>query len=399
MRQVQQISAPAVSVPVAVVVLSLCGLLVLSQLYLAIPLIPLVSQIFGVSQAAASWIGSIFGFAYALGFLIFGPLCDRYGCKVVLVPGLAVLALTTLAVGASSSFEILVQLRAIQGLIAATFAPAALVYVSEVLPRSTRAIGIACVSTGFLLAGIMGQVYCSIVSSTYGWRWVFWFLAIAYAVAAFVVAKRFPDSVRQKPSTSILSVYRNMAALLKSYSLLAAYTAALMVLLSFVAMYSGLGPYLSSHYRINQNNLLFIRMAGIPGMLLAPLAGSFIQRWGSKTVVVSGLVLAAIGLGLEAVSGQLFILVSVSGIFVAGISATMPALIALVGSIAAEARGAAIALYTFVLFVGASLGPLVTTLLHPIGFTGLCASLTFFLLIAAVTVQMGVRGITGTGLS
>jgi predicted MFS family arabinose efflux permease len=120
-----------------------------------------------------------------------------------------------------------------------------------------------------------------------------------------------------------------MAALLRSPSLLAAYAAALMVLLSFVAMYSGLGPYLSNRYGINQNNLLFIRMAGIPGMLLSPLVGSFIQRWGSKNVVVSGLVLAAISLGLEAVSGQLSILVIVSGIFVTGISATVPALITL----------------------------------------------------------------------
>lgn len=382
-----------VSIQVVVVVLSLCGLLVVSQIYLAIPLIPLISQIFGVSQAAASWIGSAFGFAYALGFLIFGPLCDRYSCKVVLVPGLAVLALTTYAVGASSSFENLVQLRGLQGFVAAAFAPTALAYVSEIIPQPARAIGIACVSTGFLLAGIMGQVYSSIVSLNYGWRWVFWFLAIAYAIAALTVAKLLPDSVRQKPSASILSVYRNMAALLRSPSLLAAYAAALMVLLSFVAMYSGLGPYLSNRYGINQNNLLFIRMAGIPGMLLSPLVGSFIQRWGSKNVVVSGLVLAAISLGLEAVSGQLSILVIVSGIFVTGISATVPALITLVGSIAAEARAAAIALYTFVLFFGASLGPLVTTFLRPIGFTGLCVSLAFFLLMSAVAVQLGVRGI------
>lgn len=391
MQQAQRISTPSVSVPVAVVVLSLCGLLVVSQIYLAIPLIPLISQLFGVSQAAASWLGSTFGFAYALGFLIFGPLSDRYSCKIVLVPGLAVLALTTLAVGASSSFETLIQLRGVQGFVAAAYAPAALAYISEVLPSPARAVSIACVSTGFLLAGILGQVHSSIVSWAYGWRWVFWFLAITYAVAAFTVATQLPDNVKQKPSANILSIYRNMVALLRFHSLLAAYAAALMVLLSFVAMYSGLGPYLDSVYGINQNNLLFIRMAGIPGMLLSPLSGSFIQRWGSKKVVVSGLVLAALSIGLEAVSSQLPVLVFASGIFVAGISATVPALIVLVSSIGVEARGAAVALYTFVLFVGASLGSLVNTLLCPIGFTGLCISLAFSLLTAAAIVQVGVR--------
>ncbi|WP_315787621.1 MFS transporter [Fischerella sp. JS2] len=393
----RRIFTPALNVPLVITVLSVCALLVLSQLYLAIPLIPVIREYFHISPIAATWIASTFGFAYAFGFLIFGPLCDRFGCKVLLVPGLAMLALITIAVGASPSFDFLIKFRTLQGFLAATFAPIALVYVSEVLPVSTRATGIACVSTGFLLAGIVGQIYSSIVILTYGWRWIFWFLAIAYTVAAFIVAYRFPDSVTKKSATSVLSVYKNMIFLLKSHRLLAAYTAAFMVLLSFVSMYSGLEPHLVSRYGISQNNLLFIRMAGIPGMLLAPFTSSFIKRWGSKNVVLTGLVLASIGLALEAISGQLLILVLSSGIFVAGISAIMPSLIALVGSIATGASGSALALYTFVLFIGASFGPLVTNLLNPIGFSGLCAILALFLLITAFIININIQGTTQIG--
>ena len=38
---------------------------------------------------AAAALGTAYGLAYALGFLIFGPLSDCYGRKVVLVPGMA----------------------------------------------------------------------------------------------------------------------------------------------------------------------------------------------------------------------------------------------------------------------------------------------------------------------
>jgi YNFM family putative membrane transporter len=393
----RRIFTPALNVPLVITVLSVCALLVLSQLYLAIPLIRVIREYFHISPIAATWIASTFGFAYAFGFLIFGSLCDRFGCKVLLVPGLAMLALITIAVGASPSFDFLIKFRTLQGFLAATFAPIALVYVSEVLPVSTRATGIACVSTGFLLAGIVGQIYSSIVILTYGWRWIFWFLAIAYTVAAFIVAYRFPDSVTKKSATSVLSVYKNMIFLLKSHRLLAAYTAAFMVLLSFVSMYSGLEPHLVSRYGISQNNLLFIRMAGIPGMLLAPFTSSFIKRWGSKNVVLTGLVLASVGLALEAISGQLLILVLSSSIFVAGISAIMPSLIALVGSIATGASGSALALYTFVLFIGASFGPLVTNLLNPIGFSGLCAILALFLLIIAFIININIQGTTQIG--
>jgi MFS transporter, YNFM family, putative membrane transport protein len=390
MQQIQPVYA-SVNIPVMVATLSLCGLLVVSQPYLTIPLTPLVSQVFDVSQATAAWTTSAFGFAYALGFLIFGPLADRYSCKVILVSGLTALALITIAVGASSSFEILVQLRVVQGFIAATYAPAALAYINEVLPGPSRAVSIACVSTGFLLAGILGQVYSSIVTWAYQWTWVFWFLAITYVIAAATVTTVLPNNVRQKSSVSFLLVYQNMVKLLKFQSLLAVYAAALIVLLSFVAMYSGLGPHLNNVYGFTQDNLLLIRMAGIPGMLLSPLASNFIQKWGAKRILVSGLALAALSIGLEAISNQMSFLVIASGVFVAAISATVPTLIFLVSSIGVEAKAAAISLYTFLLFVGASMGSLISSLLQPIGFSGLCILLAIFLLIAAAIVQACVK--------
>jgi hypothetical protein len=50
----------------------------------------------------------------------------------------------------------------------------------------------------------------------------------------------------------------------------------------------------------------------------------------------------------------------------------VPSLIALISGLASVQRGLAIALYTFVLFVGASLGPQFPLLVAPLGFGGLC---------------------------
>ncbi|WP_198969208.1 hypothetical protein [Xylophilus sp. ASV27] len=51
-------------------------------------------------------------------------------------------------------------------------------------------------------------------------------------------------------------------------------------------------------------------------------------------------------------------LLSASFLFVAGIGISVPSLIAQVASVSnASTRGLAVALYTFVLFIGASLGP------------------------------------------
>ena len=88
--------APVIA-PLAVLVS--CALLVLAQLYLAITLAPVIREVLGGSQeAAAAAVGTTYALAYGLGFLIFGPLSDRYGRKPVLVPGMAVLAVANVRV-------------------------------------------------------------------------------------------------------------------------------------------------------------------------------------------------------------------------------------------------------------------------------------------------------------
>ena len=62
--------------------------------------------------------------------------------------------------------------------------------------------------------------------------------------------------------------------------------AAFPVLLSFVAMYAALGPLLRTQFGLDQTSVLFVRLAGLPAMLLAPLAGWLVGRYGPIRVAV-----------------------------------------------------------------------------------------------------------------
>lgn len=110
-------------------------------------------------------------------------------------------------------------------------------------------------------------------------RWRSLMLSLFLSLPHNFQATQLPKGTGYRLNTTIVNVYKNMAALLIRSSLLSAYAAAFMVLLSFVAMYSGLGGYLENKYDIDQNGLFLIRLAGIPGMLLSPLFGKFIQKW------------------------------------------------------------------------------------------------------------------------
>ena len=127
-RQVAGSEQAPVIAPLAVLVS--CALLVLAQLYLAITLAPVIREVLGGSpEATAAAVGTTYALAYGLGFLIFGPLSDRYGRKPILVPGMAALALATAGLAVASSLPMVAVLRSIQGFLAASFSTVALAYV------------------------------------------------------------------------------------------------------------------------------------------------------------------------------------------------------------------------------------------------------------------------------
>ncbi|WP_052304303.1 MFS transporter [Desulfosporosinus orientis] len=125
---------------VVTILLALCGLTVVSNVYTMIPLIGILSSTFHVPTATAAWAGSsVFSLFYAFGFLIFGPISDRFGRKQVLVPGMITLSVSTLLVSFAQSIQSLLYFRAVQGFVAASFGPVALAYVFEYLSTGKKA--------------------------------------------------------------------------------------------------------------------------------------------------------------------------------------------------------------------------------------------------------------------
>jgi MFS transporter, YNFM family, putative membrane transport protein len=388
-RSLTPIPIPVRNIPLIVAVLSFCGFLIRFQVFMAIPLVPVVSQAFNVSGLSAAWVGSAYSFTYAAGFLLFAPLSDRFGRRKIVVSGLLALIPLTFAAGTSPSFAVLILFRALQGFAGATFVPTALAYISEILSPSVRPIGLACMTTGLLLSGIIAQLYSSTIALNYGWRWVFWILAIVYTIFALIITTQIPQDDQPRSKTSILVVYKNMAALLKRRSLVVVYLAGFTMFFSFMAMYSGLGPYLTKNHGLDQNGLFLVRLAGAPGILLSPISGKLAQRWGSKKVAMGGLTLAIVGLALEPMTSSLPLLVMATVVFVTGIAMTSPSLISLVSTIAEDAKGSGQAIHSFVLFTGASFAPLIVQLTRSVGFTGLCIGLISLLLVGLMSLTLG----------
>lgn len=370
------------------------ALFILSSLYVTVPLLPVFVDQFHIEAGKAALSGSAFSLFFATGCLVCGPLSSRVGRKRTMVIGLAVLTVATACVGYATSFELLVLLRALQGAAAATFSPVALTYAGETFPTEQRVTAIGFISSGFLMAGIFGQVWASSLASLVGWPWVFKGLAALYLLVLLLLALWLPSSpvppglarqgqMRGTPRWYVVLLRRN---------LLLCYGITLTILLSFVGMYSVLGSLLSqAPYSLGDMDILGIRSLGMVGMVLSFYAGGMCQKWGKLRVLRVGLVGSLGALVVMSLVHHLVLYVAMSVVFVAGIAVVVPALISLIGELGNENRGVATSVYTFVLFAGASVGPILAASLLGSGQTALPLLVFAGILLVAFACSLWVR--------
>lgn len=334
-----------------------CALAVVSLLYLPLPILGVLKQSHGID---ATGMVSSFGFAYAAGFLIFGPLSDRVGRRNVMVAGLLALVSATVVLAVASTSWSLMVGRVLQGLAASSFPPVALAYLAERGSPRQRVWSVAWMSTAFLSAGLLGQIYGGLVAGPWGLAAAFWPLCLVFALTAWCLWKKPADMQAGQGLSGFFSNYKAIGGLLADARLRRVYLPAFFLLMCFVAFYMTLDSKLGMQFAQLGMSPLMTRAVVAPAFLTPLLVAVVMPKLGPQRTLCSGLACAAAGLALSAWAGEehLMALLGASFLFVAGLGISVPSLIARVAAVSdISVRGLAVSLYTFVLFIGASLGP------------------------------------------
>ncbi len=344
-----------------VLVMTIGGLLVVGQMYAVIPLLPAMAGAWSTTPSAATWTATAFGLAYAVGFLVSGPLSDRFGRRRVIVAGLALLTVATCAVAVMPNLPAGVVLRVVQGIGAAGFSPAALAYLSERIEQKHRSTALTYLVTAMVAAAIVGQLQAQALAAAVGWRGMFFVSAAAIAALAIALWRIM---LRDNPTggRTVADAFVAMGKLVVRPVLALIYVAALSVLGAFVAVYTAfqlLGPHeLVGH----PEAMLLLRASALPALIAVPLLAPLLGRVRPLLRAAIAMVLAAAVLALLTLAtGSIPAIAVLLLVFVAGLTAVSPGLTELVGNLSGAARGAGVAVYTFALLIGASLGPQVVT--------------------------------------
>ncbi len=136
-----------------------------------------------------SWTLSGYAIAFAAGLLTAGRMADAYGRKRAFLIGNGVFAIGSLVCGLAPSVEVLIGGRVIQALGGALLVPTATALVLPEYPVAARAhvFGITAAMGG--IAAALGPVVGGVLTTQFGWRWVF-LINLPIGIVTVVVGAR-----------------------------------------------------------------------------------------------------------------------------------------------------------------------------------------------------------------
>ncbi|MGH8881924.1 MAG: MFS transporter, partial [Stackebrandtia sp.] len=152
--------------------------------------LPRIAAGLGFSPVGATWVIHAYALSFGGLLLLGGKIADRYGRKRVLLLGLGLFGLASLAGGFAQTPGQLVAARAAQGIGAAALAPAALALLTATFPTGkprVKAFGVW--SAMNAAGGALGVLIGGVLTEYAGWRWVM-FVNVPMTAVALALAWR-----------------------------------------------------------------------------------------------------------------------------------------------------------------------------------------------------------------
>jgi DHA1 family multidrug resistance protein-like MFS transporter len=321
------------------------------------PLLPLYADLMG---AGGLWLGIIFS-AFAISRSLFMPfvgrLSDRRGRKHILMAGLLVYSLISLAYISAENVWTLTLVRFVHGIASAMVVPIAMAIVGDISSVGKEGSVMGSFSVSLFLGVGAGPFIGGLINDSLGFDWVFAVMGLLSFFSFGLTVLFLPPPLEHRTAVVSQSAIHSLTGASRRMQVVTAFTflialsrGSLMVFVPIIGAVYGLssfevGVLLSA-------NLLLMAVLQLP-------AGRVADRGRVRLLLIAGSALAAASLMLIPLTGNFWLLFAISCIMGLGNALSQPALMAVTVQ---EGRtigmGTAMGIYNTVFGIGMIVAPL-----------------------------------------
>ena len=236
-----------------------------------LPSFPDIEQDFAISRGLMTQTLGAYLIAFAFSTLIWGAIADWIGRKPVIIISLVSYLLASVACAMATSYEQLLIFRILQGLGIGGALISGRAMVRDFLPTKEAQKVMAHSMMLFAISPAIAPIIGGWLHDAFGWRSVFWFLAI-YAGAILIVKESLPKEKRN--SIHISKVTRVYINTLKNQHFVRLILINAFGFASFFIFIAGAPTLLMDilHYKPNEFYLLFVPV--VSGIMLGAFVSS-----------------------------------------------------------------------------------------------------------------------------
>ncbi len=351
------------------VLLWMCVLIGVNQLGFGavIPVLPLYAQSFGVSQAAIGMTVAVYGLARLFTAMPAGRIADWFGRRNALAIGGIVSAVGNLGCAWADSYTLLVAARFVAGAGAGLTLTAGMIVLADITTPARRGRVMAIYQGVFLFSVGIGPFPGGLLAENFGLEVPFLAYGLLSGIAALVgwlgVPETRPEAMSGQGEHQVVASYREQLA-----QIYASVGFRLVSAISFINAVARTGALFSIIPLIGATRLglgaseigFSMAVGSVVGVLSAYPAGTLVDRFGRKAVIVPSTIASGCAFALYAVAPGFAWFVAASTIWGVASSAAGAAPAAYAADTAPKAYAAtAMSLFRTLADAGYVVGPIV----------------------------------------
>jgi MFS family permease len=327
-----------------------------------------VTQKFGVGMTQVGILFAIFAVSNVIGSMLGGALTDKLGRRWMIIFGLVMSALSSVAMGLINDLTVFYLLAAAVGLLADMGDPARQAMVADLLPEEKRAEGYGMFRVAFNFAVAVGPMLGGMLAA-YNFLYLFIADAIASSITAAIVYLALPETkpktIEGQPEQSLLNTLSGYGVVFRDTAYMAFLIVSLLATVVYIQMNSTLSVYLRDVHGVTPQQFGYILSLNAAMVVLFQFwITRRISKYAPMLMMAAGTALVGIGFVMYGLVVTFLMFIVAMIIITIGEMIIVPVAQALAAKFAPEnMRGRYMAMFGFSWTLPVAIGPLLAGLI------------------------------------